>query len=407
MGGGMMGGMGGGMGGGGYGGGGSGGYGGGGGQLFTEFFAFDEAEPSREDLAEEREIRAENLQTLIQETIAPDSWFEAGGEGSIRLYEDKKLIVRQVRDHHMEIEKLLREMRKSLGEQVSIEARFLLVGENFLEDIGLDLDLTINPGGKWDPISFDQQSSDSVSQGPTGITGSLADSLAIQVEGGYGAILDDLQAHFILRATQSHRDATDLTTGKVTVLSGESAVFRSQKTFNFALPPNIGQTDTIIGGGSGQTSSNIQQNFQRVQTGTILNVTPTISNDRKHVLLNIVTQKRGLIEFEKNEVEIPNLQSNDIITQEVRLPQTEISRVQTRVSVPDGGTLLLGGQKVTAEVERETGVPVLSKIPFLGRAFDSRSKIRDHKILLILVKPIIILEEETDADALASAESDF
>jgi general secretion pathway protein D len=79
----------------------------------------------------------------------------------------------------------------------------------------------------------------------------------------------------------------------------------------------------------------------------------------------------------------------------------------TRVSVPDGGTLLLGGQKITAEVEKEAGVPVLSKLPIVGRAFRNYSKIKDHKILLILVKPTIILKEEAEAKAVAAMESQY
>ena len=88
----------------------------------------------------------------------------------------------------------------------------------------------------------------------------------------------------------------------------------------------------------------------------------------------------------------------------VTVPETENSQVMTRVNIPDGGTLLLGGQKITAEIEKEAGVPILSKVPLLGRLFSNRSKIRDHKILLILVKPTIILQEERDAEALAALE---
>jgi type II secretory pathway component GspD/PulD (secretin) len=89
----------------------------------------------------------------------------------------------------------------------------------------------------------------------------------------------------------------------------------------------------------------------------------------------------------------------------VTVPETETSQVMTRVSVPDTGTLLLGGQKITAEIEKEAGVPILSKVPLLGRLFSNRSRIRDHKILLILVKPTIILQEEREAEALAAMES--
>ncbi len=50
------------------------------------------------------------------------------------------------------------------------------------------------------------------------------------------------------------------------------------------------------------------------------------------------------------------------------------------------------------------GVPILSKIPILGRLFSNRSSLRDEKILLILVKPTIILQEEAEHEAIASME---
>jgi len=163
---------------------------------------------------------------------------------------------------------------------------------------------------------------------------------------------------------------------------------------------------SVVGRGSAMA-----QNYGEILTGTVLNITPTIAPDRKHVLLNIVTELRDFLGFETTEVTTPVLGVGEVpaetLTYPVKLPQTELSRVQTRVSVPDGGTLLLGGQKITEEAEREAGVPILSKIPIIGRAFSNRTKIKDHKILLILVKPTIILQEEVDAEAIAAMESDF
>ena len=55
----------------------------------------------------------------------------------------------------------------------------------------------------------------------------------------------------------------------------------------------------------------------------------------------------------------------------IQLPNVTIQQLETTVNVPDGGTLLLGGQKLAGEVEREMGVPLLSKIPIINRAFFS------------------------------------
>ncbi len=94
-----------------------------------------EEQLTRDELEQRALVRTQALVLLIQETILPDSWYDVGGEGMITIYENRKLIVYQTLEVHNQIEKLLNDLRKSLGHQVSIEARFLLVGENFLEDI--------------------------------------------------------------------------------------------------------------------------------------------------------------------------------------------------------------------------------------------------------------------------------
>ncbi len=414
-----------------YGGGGGGMYGGGGGMYGGGQMI---------DTPAARQYRMNLLRLLIQQTIAPDAWqpiqqmqlgVGAGaqqvgpagitgeeeyepGSGTIEFYQNKYMVVRHTLEVHRQIEQLLNQMRKSLGEQVSIEAMFLVVGENFLEDIGLDMDIIYDPGQKFkDRIDIDQTSYDWASPTATKVPGSLAASaIAAVITGGYGNIfLDDLQVDFVIRATQAHRDSKILTAPKVTVLSGETAALQVQTETVYALPPDIGAT--TFGGGFGggfAGASQVSQNFSSIFTGPTLTVTPIISQDKKHVLLNVTTQLQDLLGFESYAVEVPmGTEGGEVTVQQysVDLPKTEWSSVQTRVSVPDGGTLLLGGLKITAEEETEVGVPVLSKIPVIGRAFRNQSKVKDSKILLILVKPTIILQEEKDAEAIAATELAF
>ncbi|MHC4569736.1 MAG: hypothetical protein ACYTE3_28755 [Planctomycetota bacterium] len=49
----------------------------------------------------------------------------------------------------------------------------------------------------------------------------------------------------------------------------------------------------------------------------------------------------------------------------------------------------------------------MSKLPLVGRLFRNRSNIKDSKILLILVKPVIILQEEREAEAIAAMEGEL
>ena len=229
--------------------------------------------------------------------------------------------------------------------------------------------------------------------------------------GLFGGILDDLQVSFLLRMTQARTDAETLTAPKSTVLSGESASFSVSSQISYAMPPNIVRSVSqgyYAGGGTEQLGIQQQVYFQPVFTS--LNITPIITQDKKNVLLNIITMMQDFLEFKTHEVSaiVQNPDgTSDIVGYPVTVPEMETSQVMTRVSVPDGGTLLLGGQKVTAEVEKEVGVPILSKIPIVGILFGNRSKIRDNKILLILVKPTIILQEEREAEAISSMERGF
>ena len=403
-GGGMMGGMGGGM------MGGMGGYGGGmgGGMMGAEEEYLTGGGDEYESVAE-REARARDralaLITLIQESIDPDSWYDVGGEGTITAHDDRKLIVLQTREAHNRINELLKELGKNLKEEVSIEARFLLVSENFIDSIGLDIGFALSTG-KWDVIRYDPGILKVATPDETGVAGTLAKSIPSRLKGVWGSILDDLEVTFLLEAIQAHRDGTSLTAPKVTVLSGESAILQVQKTIRYALPPVISARD-IVGGVSGISSSwSFEPQQGRVRSGTTLSVTPIVTPDKRHVLLNITATLQGYFGLKPYTVDtIAPTGTGEIVEYTMSLPETEISRVRTRVSVPDGGTLLLGGQKITEEVEKEAGVPVLSKIPIIGRAFSSRSKIKDSKILLILVKPTIILQEEVDAEAIAALET--
>jgi type II secretory pathway component GspD/PulD (secretin) len=147
----------------------------------------------------------------------------------------------------------------------------------------------------------------------------------------------------------------------------------------------------------------------QVPSGSNLSISPIITHDKKNVLLNITTVQSDFLGLRTSRVETPVTGqggATQVVQYDVQLPETEYSTLMTRVSVPDGGTLLMGGQRVTVEVEKEAGVPILSKIPVVGRLFSNRSKVSDHKILLILVKPTIMLQEEREAEAIAALENE-
>ncbi|MCD6174585.1 MAG: type II and III secretion system protein, partial [Planctomycetes bacterium] len=311
----------------------------------------------------------------------------------------------QTPDVHKQISDLLDKLREGLGQQIAIEARFLLVTENFLEDIGLDVDIRkLKIGGGFGSIAIEQDSVGHTVPSDTGVPGSLGGlaTAALSTAPFSYESLDDLQVDFLLRATQAHSNAKQLQAPKVMVLNGESATMQvfTEKRLKTGSDFN---SETIVGSNGGTPVNNAwwESTLEDITTGIQLTITPVLTADKKFVILRIITYLMDLIAQDKG-TSIGFTQTGQPVTDTYTLPTTQMSSVQTRVTVPDRGTLMLGGLTVTAMREIESGVPVLSKIPGLGRLFSNRSVVDDKMMLLILVKPTIILQDEAEADAIGA-----
>ena len=145
--------------------------------------------------------------------------------------------------------------------------------------------------------------------------------------GKFGGVLDGLEANFLIRATQANRDSESLVAPKVTVLSGESATLQVIRTIRFALPPNLSaasvtstSSSTISSSGSGVTNQ-----YSQVYSGPTLNITPTITPDKKHVLLDIKAELQDFLGYDTSTYQVPYSSGNTIITYPytIQLPQTE------------------------------------------------------------------------------------
>jgi len=94
---------------------------------------------------------------------------------------------------------------------------------------------------------------------------------------------------------------------------------------------------------------------------------------------------------------VVNDQTKTVSGTTVQLPTFAFTSVTTTVSVPDGGTILLGGIKRLREGRTERGVPILSKIPYISRLFKNVAIGREAQSLMMMVTPRIIIQEEEEA----------
>ena len=79
-----------------------------------------------------------------------------------------------------------------------------------------------------------------------------------------------------------------------------------------------------------------------------------------------------------------------------RLPTFSFTTVSTTVSVPDGGTVLLGGIRRLQEARSERGIPMLSNVPYVNRLFKNGRYDGTANTLMLMVTPRIIIQEEEE-----------
>lgn len=451
--------------------GGGGGRGGGGGGGGESIFGDDDDDDDEGEEEEAREERILDLLELIRNTIEPDSWREMGGVDAAISEINGQLVVTQTASAHEEVEDLLSKLREQQAIQVAVESRFITVQSNFLEELGLDLDIVLNSGNAnfdfvptaagggsvIDPVmgtklllprSFSrlgfvpavpnvgavmsqyipgqqQQQQQGILQpfgfaglvpsrggGINGATpvpvvsnilqitdpaalnsdlpGSFAGNQTLQPAFNmFGSFLDNIQVDFLIRATQADARSTTLSAPRLVLFNGQRSwvAVTNQQAFVSELEPSV-----AAGAAAQRPETDV------LPTGAVLDVRATVSADRRYVTMTLLPAVGRLLDIQTFLFTTgPTVGAG--ASGFVQLPSISRQVIKTTVSVPDGGTLLIGGQKLAGEIEIEAGVPILSKIPILKRLYSSRTLVKDEQVLLILVKPRIIIQREAEQRA--------
>ncbi|HEV3164266.1 MAG TPA: type II secretory pathway, component PulD [Isosphaeraceae bacterium] len=207
------------------------------------------------------------------------------------------------------------------------------------------------------------------------------------------AFLSDLEMYLFLTAAQGDTRANIVQAPKVTTFNGASAFITSNVSRYY-----VSQLTPIVGPGSVAFFPTPAV----IPDGVTLQVTPVVTADRRYVRLSLAPTFIGFVDFQTFPV--PAAVGGGglggqatAINGQLQLPIVTQTVVRTTVTVPDGGTVLLGGVKRLREERREFGVPILSKVPMVNRLFRNIGIGRTTESDMIMVTPrIIILEEEEE-----------
>ena len=174
---------------------------------------------------------------------------------------------------------------------------------------------------------------------------------------------DSLQA--IINALESR--------SQLQVLSAPSVVVRNNVQARLNTGTQIPVASTIINPDLNTNTSTLSQ-VQFRQTGVTLQVTPRVGRD-------------GLVFMEiEQEVSSPSV-TGPIIAGNISV---DTNTLTTEVAVQSGDTIMLAGLIRDSSTQNRSGVPFLSRIPFIGALFGTQSNNTVREELVIFITPRVI-----------------
>ena len=226
--------------------------------------------------------------------------------------------------------------------QVSVRVRIAEISRSQLRRLGIDWEVIFDSGA--------QRVTQTLSDGLPTLTG-------VFEAGDISVIVDALASNGSARVLEDARLIT---------MSGEPAAFLSGG--EFAVPTIVG-----IGGAQGQQTS-----FRGF--GTSIITTPTIIDDDL-IRLQIVP-------------ELSAVNGNNAVG---GIPGVDVRRVQTRVELREGQTIVLGGLFSRVQTSEVTRIPLISEIPVVGEyLFHAKQATEDETEVLIIVTPEIVRPMDPD-----------
>lgn len=268
-------------------------------------------------------------------------------------------ITASVRRHEI-IKAFIDLTNRRITQQVEIEARLVEVTLRDEEKLGIDWDLaTAAVGG----VSLGGSSPLDV----TDVGGTLLDPNSFVATIGRG------RATAVIHALEQQGDVRTVSQPRLRALNNQTAFIKVGEDRPFF---RLQQTTTLNQPGTTTPFNQTQDSYSvtTITIGTILAVTPQVGTDRVITLdvLPAITRLQTIVTSPDGKQ---------------TAPVTEVKQASTIVRLRDGETAVIGGLISEDTGSTTRAVPVLGRIPVLGRAFRSQAKLRNRTELVIFLTP--------------------
>lgn len=214
------------------------------------------------------------------------------------------------------------------------------------------------------------------------------DLATLSTKGAFGAdkiggmafrLYDGLTSSIVLNALAASSKARVLSNPSILTRSGEDASI------------TVGQEVPIVTSqqSNADTNSNnggVLQTIQYRSTGVLLKVKPVVHSGGR-IDLNVNQEVSSVDEVRAGVASSPSFSSR---------------KVETKLTVTDGKTVVLGGLMSDNRSENDTGVPYLKDIPVAGNLFKSSGKTKIRTELVVMITCYAI-EDDFDVQSIADS----
>ncbi len=261
--------------------------------------------------------------------------------------------------------------------QVEIETRIVVASRNFSRDIGVQLAALLT-GARGSGIGGGSLPNTPVGLPETrtalipnpSIVGDLASNISNTAFGLTTGVFGTAQLSAIISLGEQKGQAKVIATPRVTALNNRQAEIKS----GTKIPVTTIQPGSSTGGAVIATTTYVDVPLRLV-------ITPQIT-DLNTVVLTVVAEN-----------------SSTAIIQGSAAPAINTQSMTTQVTVPDGGTTVVGGVLFDDERESQDRTPGLGSIPILGNLFKRKGVTRNTNEILFFITPRISRPDATQSGA--------
>jgi type II secretion system protein D len=200
----------------------------------------------------------------------------------------------------------------------------------------------------------------------------------LQQMGGFSSGIMGGDVNFLLRALDAD--------GRLEVLSRPQILTADNQKATI----DIGERVPLVDNTRVTELNNTITSFHYENVGVNLTVTPKISPD-------------GFVKMEVEPTVSQITSSQVTVSPGVNSPIIAERKATTTVSVQNGQSVVIGGLISTTDDRRQSKVPLLGDIPYLGALFRSSHNVQSRKELLIILTPQLLLDPR-DARRISTAE---